>query len=201
MLQRRHDLSVGKREDRDKLRGGAAWNIPKHPKNVTRYPFILAYRGGRIQQLRLRPQMRRVLLRSPPLCLFIHPELLPHGEVALSEWRVRSAVRRGAGILGHRWDGRGGLLLDELPAAQGCRGGVGQLWKSWTGRARGRPRAMWRGWGPEKTVHAGGCEESGLVENLAAQDMGPFWGPLFLQICSGELDSLITSTVKLFEGS
>lgn len=186
MLQRRHDLSVRKRENCDKLRGSAAWDLPEHPKNAARYPLVVAHRAGRVQQLRLRPQIRRVLLRPPPVGLLLHPQLLPHREVALSQRCVRSPVRRGAGLLGHRRDGRGGVLLDELSTASGCGGGAGQLWDSGAGRAGRRPGAGGRGWGLEKTVHAGGCQESRLVENLAAQNMGALWRPIFIQIRPGE---------------
>jgi hypothetical protein len=102
-----------------------ARKVPRHPAGQHRARVLL--RRGRV----------RVLFRPRPRDLPAHPQLLPHGQAALSAARVPAVLRRGAGIFRHPARRHRRLLLRGLPrpearkhrathGRQAERGGRGQ---------------------------------------------------------------------------
>uniref|UniRef100_A0A8C3C669 Potassium voltage-gated channel subfamily C member 2 n=2 Tax=Neognathae TaxID=8825 RepID=A0A8C3C669_CAIMO len=130
---------------------------------------------------------QRVLLRPPPGGLRLCAQLLPHRQAALPRRRLRAALRGGAGLLGHRRDRRGALLLDDLPPAPRRRGGARHLRGARPADGRAAPRRRRRRPGGQEAGHRGrgGCRrgrrrQGGPLEAAAAPRLGALRGPLLL---------------------
>ena len=71
---------------------------------------VQTYRGTG----QLRSNTQRVLLRSASWCLCTSAQLLSHGQVALSDRRLRTTFRGGTRLLGSGFESGGTVLLDDL---------------------------------------------------------------------------------------